>query len=86
MTGSHHLRVEEQVPRGERQPTREGDGSKSPPAGEASAQLPPLVKLEIRFRDAARRWPDFVAAPRLGVPFNGAPVLPLADDEESGGM
>lgn len=34
---------------------------------QASAQLPPLVRLQLRFVDG-RRWPDFIAAPRLGVP------------------
>ena len=32
-----------------------------------SAQLPPLVRLRLRFRDGNRRWPEFVAAPRLAV-------------------
>lgn len=30
-----------------------------------SAQLPPLVRLRVRFNDD-RRWPEFVAATRLG--------------------
>ncbi len=34
---------------------------------EQSAQLPPLVRLQVRFVDG-RRWPEFIAAPRLGVP------------------
>lgn len=50
------------------------------PDWEASAQLPPLLRLDIRFSDSDRRWPEFIASPRLGVPFNGTPVLPLAND------
>lgn len=33
----------------------------------ASAQLPPMVRLRLRFADGSRRWPEFVAAPRLAV-------------------
>lgn len=37
------------------------------PQWNASAQLPPLVRLRLRFADGSRRWPEFVAAPRLAV-------------------
>jgi general secretion pathway protein J len=43
-----------------------------------SAQLPPLVRLRIRFTDASRRWPDLVVAPRLGAAFGEAASLQLA--------
>lgn len=33
----------------------------------SSAQLPPMVRLRLRFADGSRRWPEFVAAPRLAV-------------------
>ena len=35
-------------------------------AWDVSAQLPPLVRLKIRFNDNSRHWPEFVAATRLG--------------------
>lgn len=54
------------------------------PEWKASAQLPPLVGLDIRFSDPARHWPEFVAATRLGVPFGGAVVAPLAVDASAG--
>lgn len=40
-----------------------------------SAQIPPLVRLQLRFEDPARRWPEFVAAPRLAV---ASAIDPLA--------
>ena len=43
-----------------------------------SAQLPPLVRLRLRFADGSRRWPEFVAAPRLAVAV-AAPLDALAD-------
>ena len=33
---------------------------------ENSDQLPRLVRLQLRFAEPRARWPDFVAAPRLG--------------------
>lgn len=54
------------------------------PKWDASAQLPPLVRLNIRFTDPARRWPEFVAATRLGVPIGGEIAVPLAIDASSG--
>ncbi len=49
-----------------------------------STQLPPLVRLDIRFTDPHRRWPQFVAATRLGVAFTVAPPVPLAADPGAG--
>jgi general secretion pathway protein J len=50
------------------------------PSWEASAQLPPLVRLQVRFVDASRRWPEFIVAPRLSPAFAGAAGEPLAPD------
>jgi general secretion pathway protein J len=48
-----------------------------------SSQLPPLLRLRLRFSDPARQWPDFVVAPRLAVayaagadPMGGRPPEP----------
>jgi general secretion pathway protein J len=64
------------------------DGKSEPgpwePKWEASTQLPPLVRLDIRFTDPARRWPEFIVATRLGVPFAGAAAVPLAGDAPAG--
>lgn len=56
------------------------DSKASPwqPQWTMSAQLPPLVRLRLRFADGGRRWPEFVAAPRLAVAV-AAPVESLAD-------
>ncbi|OGT58449.1 MAG: hypothetical protein A3E01_09530 [Gammaproteobacteria bacterium RIFCSPHIGHO2_12_FULL_63_22] len=43
-----------------------------------SAQLPPMVRLRLRFADGSRRWPEFVAAPRLAVAV-AAPLDAIAD-------
>lgn len=45
------------------------DGKQGPWQREwdVSAQLPPLVRLQLEFADESRRWPEFVAAPRLAV-------------------
>lgn len=48
------------------------------PRWAASAQLPPMVRLRLRFADGSRRWPEFVAAPRLAVAV-AAPLDALAD-------
>jgi general secretion pathway protein J len=48
------------------------------PRWEASAQLPPMVRLRLRFADGSRRWPEFVAAPRLAVAV-AAPLDAIAD-------
>jgi len=50
----------------------------------APTQLPPLVRLKIRFSDERRQWPAFVVATRLGLPFGGTPPLPLAAEAVGG--
>lgn len=45
------------------------------PEWTASAQLPPMLRLDIRFSDPRRRWPEFIVAPRMGV-VSGADVAP----------
>jgi general secretion pathway protein J len=50
---------------------------------EIPAQLPPLIRLDIRFNDPKRHWPDFVAATRLGIPFAGDAPVPLAGAPEN---
>ena len=39
---------------------------------DVSAQLPPMLRLRLRFRDPARQWPEFVVAPRLAVAYASA--------------
>ena len=43
---------------------------------DVSAQLPPMLRLRLRFDDRVRHWPDFVVAPRLAVAYaaGGDPV------------
>jgi general secretion pathway protein J len=43
-----------------------------------SAQLPPQVRLRLRFRDARRHWPELVVALRLGASYAATPPVPLA--------
>ena len=43
-----------------------------------SAQLPPQVRVRVRFRDPQRRWPELVVATRLGAAFASTPPVPLA--------
>lgn len=33
---------------------------------DVASQLPPLIRVNIRFNDSNRRWPEFIAATRLG--------------------
>jgi len=54
------------------------------PDWDVSAQLPPLVRLKIRFTDKARHWPEFVAATRLGVSSGGIAPGPRARDAAAG--
>ena len=54
------------------------------PKWDVSAQLPPLVRLKIRFIDKNRHWPEFVAAIRLGVAYGGNAPVPLASDAAGG--
>jgi general secretion pathway protein J len=61
---------------------RKLDGQARPeawqPKWDASTQLPPLIRLQLRFKDPNRHWPEFVAAPRLGPAFAGMAPEPLA--------
>jgi general secretion pathway protein J len=45
---------------------------------DTSAQLPPQVRVRIRFREPERRWPELVVATRLGAAFAATPPVPLA--------
>jgi general secretion pathway protein J len=45
---------------------------------DTSAQLPPQVRVRIRFREPRRRWPELVVATRLGAAFAATPPVPLA--------
>ena len=46
-----------------------------------SAQLPPLVRLRLRFTDPTRQWPEMVVAPRLAVAYasGGDPLMRPAE-------
>jgi len=44
-----------------------------------SAQLPPQVRVKLRFRDARRHWPEMIVAMRLGAAFAATPPVPLAE-------
>lgn len=48
---------------------------------DVSAQLPPLMRLRLRFTDPARRWPELVVSPRLSVAY-AAGSDPLARPQE----
>jgi general secretion pathway protein J len=48
------------------------------PSWDSSAQLPPLLRLRLKFTDKDRHWPDFVVAPRLGAAFGDAAPAQLA--------
>lgn len=50
------------------------------PEWNVSAQLPPLVRLKLRFVDPRRHWPEFVAATRLGTASASTAPVPLAGD------
>lgn len=54
------------------------------PTWDLSAQLPPLVRLNISFIDKSRHWPDFVVAPRLGVAYGGAAPSAAASSSSGG--
>ena len=49
--------------------------------GDTSAQLPPMLRLRLRFTDPAKQWPELVVAPRLAVAYAAA-VDPLARPPE----
>jgi len=44
-----------------------------------SAQLPPQVRVRLRFRDTRRHWPELVVAMRLGAAYAATPPVPLAE-------
>ena len=44
-----------------------------------SAQLPPQVRVRLRFRDERRNWPEMVVAMRLGAAYAATAPVPLAD-------
>jgi general secretion pathway protein J len=46
-----------------------------------SAQLPPQVRVRLRFRDERRHWPELVVATRLGAAYAATPPVPLAGQE-----
>jgi general secretion pathway protein J len=46
-----------------------------------SAQLPPQLRVRLRFRDARRHWPELVVATRLGAAYAATPPVPLAGQE-----
>lgn len=47
---------------------------------DVSAQLPPQMRLRLRFREHQRAWPDFVVTTRLGAAYANQPPVPLAAD------
>ena len=49
-----------------------------------SAQLPPMLRLRLRFTDPARSWPDLVVSPRLSVAYAAGtdPLNAVAPDRQ----
>ena len=47
-----------------------------------AGQLPPQLRLRLRFRDQRRRWPEFIVVTRLGAASAATPPVPLASDAE----
>ena len=47
---------------------------------QVSAQLPPQVRVRVRFRDERRHWPEMVVALRLGAAYAATPPVPLAGE------
>lgn len=45
----------------------------------ASAQLPPLLRLDLRFSDPRKPWPEFIVATRLGMAFSDQ-ATPIAGE------
>lgn len=51
------------------------------PEWNASARLPPMIRLRIAFLDKSRHWPDFVVAARLALASGGGvAALPTGDE------
>ena len=46
---------------------------------QVSAQLPPQVRVRLRFRDERRDWPEMVVALRLGAAYAATVPVPLAE-------
>ena len=44
---------------------------------DVASQLPPLIRVNIRFNDSSRRWPEFIAATRLGIAAPGNAAVQL---------
>lgn len=42
---------------------------------QARGQMPPLMRLKLRFNDSREHWPDLVVALRLGAAFTGTGVV-----------
>ncbi len=53
------------------------------PTWNVPAQLPPLVRIRLRFRQPELRWPEFVAATRMGVAFAGDATNPQPGGSQS---
>lgn len=51
---------------------------------ELASQLPPLIRINIRFNDSNRRWPEFIVATRLGTAAAGNATGPLASSSGPG--
>jgi len=45
-----------------------------------SAQLPPQVRVRVRFKDERRHWPDMLVSLRLGAAYAATPPEPLAGE------
>lgn len=50
------------------------------PEWAVSAQLPPMIRLKLRFVDQSMRWPDLVVATRLGAASIPDDPVPLAEE------
>jgi general secretion pathway protein J len=50
------------------------------PEWAVSAQLPPMIRLKLRFVDQSMRWPDLVVATRLGAAAIPDEPVPLAEE------
>ncbi|MGH8029955.1 MAG: type II secretion system protein GspJ, partial [Arenimonas sp.] len=47
-----------------------------------ASSLPPVVRLKVRFKDAARRWPELVLTPKLASPVPPPAVEQIASPGE----
>jgi general secretion pathway protein J len=46
---------------------------------QVSAQLPPQVRVRLRFKDERRHWPEMVVSLKLGAAYAATPPVPLAE-------